>query len=329
MGRHRRDPRERPVVGAYGVSEPGPKYTRGVAPADLNTDESRISVADGLRPQQLLVTLLGDYWLSATDPVPSGALVGVLADFGVSSTNARAALSRVARRGILDQAKTGRATSYSLTPHARQTLGHGLDRIMKFGRPPAAWHGEWTWVAFSVPESQRATRAQLRGRLRWYGFAPLYDGLWVSPRRLEAEAYEILRETQVDSATVMVGRDVAKGARYGNALDAWDLDAIRAEYESVMRSLQDESVPTNGTEAAQKDALVARTRVMDRWRQLPAIDPELPTELLPEAWPRDGAYELFHRVHDALGPLAVDRIRSIVAAHPGGRADEVRLPRQP
>jgi phenylacetic acid degradation operon negative regulatory protein len=311
------------------VSEPAHKYTRGVAPADLNTDESRISVADGLRPQQLLVTLLGDYWLSATDPVPSGALVEVLADFGVSSTNARAALSRVARRGILDQVKTGRATAYSLTADARQTLGHGLDRIMRFGRPPAAWHGEWTWVAFSIPESQRAIRQQLRGRLRWYGFAPLYDALWVSPRQLTNEARAILVQTRVDSATVMVGRDVGNGGRYGNALDAWDLGAIRAEYESVMRSLQEESVPAGESELALKEALVARTRVMDRWRQLPAIDPELPTELLPEAWPRDGAYELFHRVHDALGPLAVDRIRSIVAAHPGGRADEVRLPQTP
>ena len=36
-------------------------------------------------------------------------------------------------------------------------------------------------VAFSIPEQNRAARDSLRKQLRWLGFAPLYDGLWVSP----------------------------------------------------------------------------------------------------------------------------------------------------
>ena len=60
------------------------------------------------------------------------------------------------------------------------------------------------------------------------------------------------------------------------------------------------------------DALVARTRVMDEWRAFPAMDPDLPDELLPPAWPRATARELFITCYDLLGPLAARRVRQII-----------------
>src|SRR5215472_7508770 len=45
------------------------------------------------RPPRLLLTLLGDYWWRRTEPLPSAALVALLAEFGVSDSAARAALS--------------------------------------------------------------------------------------------------------------------------------------------------------------------------------------------------------------------------------------------
>ena len=49
-------------------------------------------------PPSLLITLLGDYWWGQEEPLPSAALVDLLADFGVSDVAARAALSRMVKR---------------------------------------------------------------------------------------------------------------------------------------------------------------------------------------------------------------------------------------
>ena len=62
-------------------------------------------------------------------------------------------------------------------------------------------------------------------------------------------------------------------------------------------------------------ALVERTRVMDVWRQFPNLDPELPEDVLGDAWPRHEAREIFARVYDALGPLAEMRFKQVLAEH--------------
>ena len=56
--------------------------------------------------------LFGDYWLESSGGFPSAALVNLLGDFGVNDAAARAALSRMVKRGLLLSTKSGRTTSY-------------------------------------------------------------------------------------------------------------------------------------------------------------------------------------------------------------------------
>ncbi len=58
--------------------------------------------------------------------LPSAGLVALANEFGITSTSARAALSRLARRGLLDSTKDGRRTFYGLTPRAEQVLDERL-----------------------------------------------------------------------------------------------------------------------------------------------------------------------------------------------------------
>jgi len=93
---------------------------------------------------------------------------------------------------------------------------------------------------------------------------------------------------------------------------AWDLDRLRQRYEEFVAFaglLRDQ---TTAGEIAPMDALVARTRMMNEWRAFPAMDPDLPDELLPPAWPRATARELFITCYDLLGPLAARRVRQII-----------------
>src|ERR1700761_3117903 len=104
------------------------------------------------RPPRLLLTLLGDYWWQRTEPLPSAAIVALLAEFGVSDSAARAALSRLTRNGLLVTSRNGRRTYVRLSARAAGILDDGARRIFSFGAPASPWDGMWSLVAFSIPE---------------------------------------------------------------------------------------------------------------------------------------------------------------------------------
>jgi phenylacetic acid degradation operon negative regulatory protein len=271
------------------------------------------------RPPRLLLTLLGDYWWQRTEPLPSAAIVALLAEFGVSDSAARAALSRLTRNGLLVTSRAGRRTFVQLSDRAAGILDDGARRIFSFGTDTAAWDGMWSLVAFSIPEHNRAARDELRKALRWLGFAPLYDGLWVSPRDHTGEVLARLGELGIGTATAF--RATAIAGVPDIVARAWDLDGLRAGYEEFIAfagALRDRVVAGS---VAPLDALVARTRVMDEWRAFPAMDPDLPGELLPSAWPRAQARALFIDCYDLLAPLAAHRVRQIIARYSPDLAD--------
>ncbi len=271
------------------------------------------TVAAAQRPPRLLLTLLGDYWWRRSEPLPSAAIVALLAEFGVSDSAARAALSRLTRNGLLITSKTGRRTFARLSTRAAAILDDGARRIFSFGAANQPWDGTWSLVAFSIPEDNRAARDNLRKQLRWLGFAPLYDGLWVSPRDHAAEVVGYLKDLGIATATAFRAMSVP-GQEHIPAR-AWDLDGLRACYEHFIGFAGRLRDTTAAGQVSASEALVARTRVMDEWRAFPGLDPDLPTELLPGGWPRAAARELFIGCYDLLGPLAAKRVRQIIAGY--------------
>ena len=267
----------------------------------------------GSPPQHLMITLLADYTLRRRTMVPSAALVELTCEFGISEVGARAALSRLSRRGVIEPTKEGRRTYYRLAADAAAVLARGARRIAAFAQDAESWDGEWTVVAFSLPEERRDTRHLLRSRLRWQGFAPLYDGLWVSPRTTPEEVRATMAELEVGSATVLRAREALSGSDIRSPIEAWDLAGIVAAYRGfldrwapVMHSLR-----AGGVSAS--NALVARTQIMDTYRRFPGMDPQLPLALMPRDWPRKEARALFGEAYDWLGPLATARVRQVVA----------------
>lgn len=272
------------------------------------------------RPPRLLLTLLGDYWWRRTEPLPSAALVALLAEFGVSDSAARAALSRLTRNQLLVTSKIGRRTVVSLSERAARILDDGGHQIFSFGRTSRPWDGLWSLVAFSIPEPKRAARDSLRKQLRWLGFAPLYDGLWVAPRDRAAEVITQLAELGITTATAFRASTIPGVSPDGLPQRAWDLDGLRIRYDQFIASTGSLRERTLAGRVSPVAALIARTRVMGEWRGFPELDPDLPDELLPDAWPRATARELFTTTYDLLGPLAAHRVRQIIARYSPGLA---------
>jgi len=110
------------------------------------------------------------------------------------------------------------------------------------------------------------------------------------------------------------GRDAAADF-FGDPTRAWDLGGLHEIYVDLLdrhRPLLDRA---RSGRVGSAEALVARTALMDAWRTLPNVDPELPRELLRTPFPRAEARALFVELYDCLAPLAEARVRQVVGAH--------------
>jgi phenylacetic acid degradation operon negative regulatory protein len=278
---------------------------------------------EGPQPQRLLTTLLGDFWHGRREHLPSAALVALLAEFDVSTVGARAALSRLARRGVLESSKVGRNTYYGLTGQAAAVVVENVHRLRTFGDRPQEWDGRWTVAAFSLPEDLRDVRHSVRGRLRWLGFAPLYDGMWVSPRPVAEPARRVFAELGVLASTVLTTTVDARRSDPRPPMAAWDLTELRAGYEEFIATHAPVRDQLRAGALGPREALLARSELLDAWRRLLGEDPDLPLDLLPERWPRWEARALFVVTCDGLGPLAAVRVREILAESAPDLADRV------
>jgi phenylacetic acid degradation operon negative regulatory protein len=292
--------------------------------ARRETDRSAMPRTRQGSPPSLLLTLLGDYWWGREEHLPSAALVELLADFGVSDVAARAALSRMVKHGLLSSTRSGRNTYYSMTPRAQTVMRQGAIRIVSFGRDePDTWDERWSVVAFSVPEVNRSAREALRTRLRWLGFAPLYDALWVSPHPRHEAALAELSDLGVTASTAFLATAPDVGTGTAAPQTAWDLDGIAQMYRDFVATWEPTHAALGTGDLPPVDALIRRTEIMDAWRAFPSLDPDLPRRLLPADWPRPRARELFVDTYERLGVPASQRVREVLARHAPALADHV------
>lgn len=268
----------------------------------------------GSSSQGLATTLVADYTATTRAWLPSTAIVALLGEFGVSGGAARTTISRLARRGVLEGSRQGRHSSYRLTEPAAIDLSNGGGAIAAFAVRPDSWDGSWTLVAFSVPEEDSAKRRTLRGYLRWWGFAPLYDGVWLWPHPLTAKARAELAQMALGSMTVFRAQHLELATEANrNPVEAWDIPAIAEQYEAFIRRWSGLLPRIAAGEVTGAAAVRTRTEVMDTYRRFPVLDPMLPVELMPPGWPRARAREVFVAVYDGLAEPAERYVRDVVA----------------
>ncbi len=278
----------------------------------------------GFPPQHLLLALLGDYWSGRREPLPSAALVDLLAEFDVNQSGARAALSRLSTRGLLVGTKEGRNTFYQVADGFRQVLPYGPIHTRSFAKPRPDWDGLWTIVAFTVPEGQRRLRPMLRGRLQSLGFAPLFDGLWVSSHAPGKELDIALRVAPPQSCTVVRATELP-GRTLLPMSSAWNLDELHHSYTEFIGAFRPVVGRLRDGRIGPTEALVNRTQASYRWWVFAVTDPDLPQTLLPRRWPRAAAHDIFVGLVDGLASPAVKRVRQIVATYDRDLAKLVRL----
>jgi phenylacetic acid degradation operon negative regulatory protein len=254
-----------------------------------------------MKARSLVFDLFGDYLRYRGGEVRLRGLVSLMGCFDVAEPTVRVVVTRLRKEGWLVSRRDGRETIYSLTDAAWALLDEGRERI--FQRAAGPWDGQWHMILYTVPETDRALREQLRKKLAWLGFGPLSSSVWVSPH----DRVRQVRAAFAGAASVRLdlfrSRSEGLEADRDIAARAWDLGRLQAAYAELLSEYRPRLTAYRSGALQGADALVERMRLVHDYRLFPFRDPDLPPELLPVGWHGREAHQLFVDVHALLrGP---------------------------
>jgi len=257
--------------------------------------------------RSVLLTLLGEFVLPTPKGVWQETLINALGALDYKSQAARQALARSVTAGWLRTERHGRRSRVYLAPDTATMLSAGAERIYSFGEP-WEWEGHWLLVVLRVPEERREIRHQVRTRLAWEGFGSIGGGLWISPH---VEREEGLRDMAGDESVAELLTFQAEMGKIGEPArviaDAWDLDGVARAYREFISQFG--RLRPRTPEATFR----AQAAMVHAWRKFPFLDPDLPEEMLPAAWPRSRAHDVFHERHAVWHETAQEHFRSLEA----------------
>lgn len=224
---------------------------------------------------------------------------------GHSDKAMRDCLGRLVREGLLIQSGgRGRSAEYRVTEVGRAALDVDLGWSAFAHRVDAGlepWDRHWRLVGFGIPEKRRGARDAIRNLLVEFGAAPIQSGLYVHAYDLTDFVLQLANHLKVsDAVTTFASRTIRIGEELSDELlvqRLWPLDDLAARYDVIGRqlaSIADEATVMDGDQVASSmlSAIVATEEVM-------RVDPQLPSELLPDPWSGTQARQAFLAAHSA------------------------------
>ncbi|MCW3492623.1 PaaX family transcriptional regulator C-terminal domain-containing protein [Microbacterium sp. SSM24] len=272
-----------------------------MAPPLTNDADGRRQPDAGLAP--LIVSLFALYARPEGNWLSISAVVALMADLGVDAQAVRSAIWRLKRRGILLSERRARAAGYSLATSTLEIISEGDVRI--FERARATVDDGWVLAVFSVPESERQRRHEIRVELTRLGFGTVSPGVWIAPATLVSEADHSLTRRGLSSyVDLFIGSYAKSGSLRGSVDTWWDLDELRELYGDFLSAYRPARRRMSARAFTPREAFEIYVPLLTDWRRLPYRDPGLPLSLLPPNWKGEIASELFVEMNTTLRPLA-------------------------
>jgi phenylacetic acid degradation operon negative regulatory protein len=270
-------------------------------------------------PRSAMLTLYGDYVRHRGGEIGIGSLIELLSNFGLSENSIRSAVSRMCRAGILKVRRNKSRSYYSLSEDGLALMHKGERRI--FERKRSVWDGLWNLVVYYIPEENREYRDRLRRELAWMGFGPLTTATWISPHDLTDEVTELAEKLGITSYIQIFQTRLKNSSDPSSIVErCWDLKKIHTRYSAFIKEYRKRMEKfgariMNSEDIESSEYFVERFSLMDDYRRLPYLDPDLPEVLLPENWLRREAIELFQQYHEMLTDKANQYFDTILAKY--------------
>jgi phenylacetic acid degradation operon negative regulatory protein len=241
--------------------------------------------------------------------LPAWAIVRVLRDLGMSETAARGALTRLRQAGRIEARRSGRTVYYHLTDASIQVIDELTRRLT--GDVPD-WDGTFHGVLYSIPERHRAYRDSLRRFATLAGFGLLRPGLLVSPWIGRFPLDKLIDRAPAGSNILRLELQVPRDRAREVAGEAWELPKLASLYRRKIAMLDRTTDRLQARPPGGRQALRTFASTMDSVFETIVIDPGLPTELLPEDWPKARLNVAMDRFYPAVGGLAFERLHELL-----------------
>lgn len=234
----------------------------------------------------ILRTIAGLYLRHARTSVTRSQAVTLAGAAGIGAAAAQTALSRLVERGLLESAGESQLT---VSTPARTMFARGNRRIFIPRQMGAA--DRWLLVTYSLPETMRSVRHQLRRHFSQLGGGLVSSGLWIFPEYLQSEVHQVLDGLQARPwATLFVTDHPQTTLSPLEAASAWwDLGKLGQRHEAFIATVSEfDRRSIDGEESYR-----CYVALIDAWRAIPYLDPGLPPTMLPVHWPGRESRELF------------------------------------
>jgi phenylacetic acid degradation operon negative regulatory protein len=249
-----------------------------------------------VKARSSLFTIFGEFVHPRGDIVWVGTIITWMQALGFSEAATRAAVSRSSRTGWLEVQKRGRKSYFALTPEVRWRVHRAVGRL--YQPLDQIWDGQWRVLTYSIPESAKESRDNLRKELLILGFGALQPGVWISPNPLIQEALALAKAYNLEQYV-----DVFEGQRFGRSNQelvqaTWDVPSLNQRFEGFLEQHKAQATPKTPEEAFQ-----SYVQMLHEYRKFLFSDPDLPLELQPSLWRSRDAAVFFRQQRAFLEPM--------------------------
>jgi phenylacetic acid degradation operon negative regulatory protein len=281
--------------------------------------------APPVRHQQLIVTIFGLYGRDVGDALPVSALISMLGTLGYDAPGVRSSVSRLKAKGVLKSVREGGVAKYKISESISDVFREGDRRIFAPEQPAPV--DTWVLAVFSVPETMRNRRHQLRSELSGLGFGSVASGVWIAPARKLEQAKERLTVSGLIQFVDMFRSDyIFDGPMRPKISEWWDLKELDEQfieflqvYEGAEQQWSElvgddpEAALAGSTEELRRDAFRYYIPMLTMWRRFPYRDPNLPADYLPPEWHGPAVRRTFQFVHRLVAPLAEAHAHELIS----------------
>ncbi len=265
--------------------------------------------------QDLIFTLYGDYIALRGGETWIGNIITLMSGLDISAQAVRSTLSRMTQKGWLRSRREGRHSFYAITPKTELLLTEGTQRIYQPRKDP--WDGQWHILIYSIPEDRRHIRHHLKQKLVWLGFGHLGSSIWISPRDSRAEVTHLAKSLDISDQIDFFGGEYLGFSQNAELVNrCWDMERLNRAYLDFINhhrlTWQQLVNQPSLNEFSPHTAFIRRFLLVHEYRSFPYVDPNLPSELLPNEWLGDEADHLFQTYAALLEPQANQYVDGIL-----------------
>jgi len=207
------------------------------------------------------------------------------------SKSFRGIIGKLEAQTLIKKIKSNNKSFYKLTDRGLQYLDSILENLHK----KTAQVNRWTIVIFSIPEKERSKRDKLRRYLQKRGFGSLYGSTWILPSKpgTGEKIHQYASQLNISQNVIVLDGVGNPNDNRKIVAGVWNLKKISYSYKDYIKRAK---AKIKTLKKNNPDTSFEAKKLIFDLASIISTDPNLPSNQLPNDWPKDQAIELYQEI---------------------------------